>query len=104
MLLGLDEKYANERPTLTHVSERASSHGLKYSANIYTYSNPPFQDGGAPEHVRTGRDGVFPGQPDSHLVAAEVRYLVRFDLLLFNSDYSKPTNVDISFDVLQHLI
>lgn len=43
MLLRLDEKYANERPILTHVPKRRSPHGLKYSANIHTYSNLRFR-------------------------------------------------------------
>lgn len=43
MLLGLHEKYANERPILTHVPERRSPHGLKYSANVQTYSNLRFR-------------------------------------------------------------
>lgn len=43
ILLRLDEKYAAELPALTHVSERGSPHGLKYSANVYTYSNLRFE-------------------------------------------------------------
>lgn len=81
LVLWLDEKYFSERPA-THVPEYddRSPHGLKYSANVYTYSNLNFETRAVQESYEPGSEVTIRARLTEYGVAFEGHADVRSEL------------------------